>query len=575
MSSDLFAAFGGEPAGNQADTARQNEGDFQSYEGQTRSLGSAVDEDDEFGDFEDASASNAVQETGQVATEPTNKSITAETPSGRSSNLPFSPKPIKTPESASQPAAATEDQSRVGQHPFAGNWDLLFGAGDDEYDAGADELGDLSNNPEAAMAYSKRIIAEQQAAQQKKPAQTSAQTPPVRTPNTTAPERQILEQTKSASEKLQKKSNYVPPRNTEVLFDAENVSEHEEEGDDFGDFETWEDSAPATKAVATTAGDKRSLPAVDLLGLDEPESNTSGNNGTLSVNSSAGRYKQRSDHDRITPSTARSHPAPTENMEDDAWDDFETNNSTPSTPVPPPASRPLAQPTSKPDQPKHELPPTNIPPPIILLSIFPSLLSSADDALFDTMAKLDLKQRQALLSHPASHQFLRGYLSHCTVLARVIAGRKLRWKRDQRLSQSMRIGPSAAGGKGGMKLAGLDKAELAKEEREVLDVLRSWRGQVGKLRTAVTAASMAPGLPKLPSVPDITEQMPVRVLKSIEGGMTAPHPCALCGLRRDERIAKVDVEVDDSFGEWWAQGANMHVGCKAFWEEFERKLKSR
>ncbi len=126
-----------------------------------------------------------------------------------------------------------------------------------------------------------------------------------------------------------------------------------------------------------------------------------------------------------------------------------------------------------------------------------------------------------------------------------------------------------------MKLTGVDKAELAKEDREVLDTLDLWKTQVGKLRTAVTTASSAPGLPKLPAVPDIAENMSVRTLKPNEGGITAPHACALCGLRREERVAKADTEVEDSFGEWWVQGMNMHFGCERFWEEFEKKLKSR
>ena len=126
-----------------------------------------------------------------------------------------------------------------------------------------------------------------------------------------------------------------------------------------------------------------------------------------------------------------------------------------------------------------------------------------------------------------------------------------------------------------MKLAGVDKAEVAKEDREVLDTLDQWKAQVGKLRTAVTAASSAPGLPKLPAVPEIVENMPVRTLKASEGGLSATHACALCGIRREERVAKVDSEVEDSFGEWWVEGMNMHVACRNFWDEFEKKLKSR
>ena len=159
------------------------------------------------------------------------------------------------------------------------------------------------------------------------------------------------------------------------------------------------------------------------------------------------------------------------------------------------------------------------------------------------------------------------------------SSRKLRWKRDQYLSQGMRIGPAAAGGKSsGMKLAGVDKSETAKEDREVLDALRLWKAQIGKLRSAVAAASsITPdGESRLPPVPEISEStMPVRTVKAVEGGVTAAHACALCGLKREERVAKVDVEVNDSFGEWWVEGMNMHLVCRNFWEEHKGKLRSR
>jgi hypothetical protein len=324
-----------------------------------------------------------------------------------------------------------------------------------------------------------------------------------------------------------------------------------------------------------------SMPAVDLLSLDEPATTTM----SPQPNGQVRNPMHSIDSMRHSPKT---QPTPgvesqlSKQEEDDEWDDFEDSA---------PYSEPAAISTSSKatsfsqnarahsanvsNNNSTTLPPTNVPPPLILLSVFPSLFAGADESLFDTLGKMNLKQKQMLLAHPASHQFLKGYLGHCTVLAHIIAGRKMRWKRDQHLSQSMRIGPAAAGGKGGMKLTGLDKTEAAKEDREVVDTLRLWKNQVGKLRTAVTVASAAPAMARLPPVPDITEQMPIKVLKATEGGITAPHACALCGLKREERVAKVDVEVEDSFGEWWVQGTNMHAACRNFWEEFEKKLKSR
>jgi hypothetical protein len=144
----------------------------------------------------------------------------------------------------------------------------------------------------------------------------------------------------------------------------------------------------------------------------------------------------------------------------------------------------------------------------------------------------------------------------------------------------MRIGPAAANGKGGMKLAGVDKSEIAKEDREVLDTVALWRAQAGKLRSAVSAfntalssASDQPG--KLLPVPEISETMSVKLLSAVEGGLKAPLPCALCGLKREERLMKVDEGVEDSFGEWWVENQSMHVGCERFWGKEGGRLRER
>lgn len=121
-----------------------------------------------------------------------------------------------------------------------------------------------------------------------------------------------------------------------------------------------------------------------------------------------------------------------------------------------------------------------------------------------------------------------------------------------------------------MKLTSIDKSEVGKEDREVLDIVQRWKGQVGKLRSAVTSAPT-----KVGNVPDVAEMMPVRTLKATEGGFTAPHACALCGLKREERALKVDVDVNDSFGEWWVERMNMHLVCKEWWDENKGKLKGR
>jgi hypothetical protein len=459
------------------------------------------------------------------------------------SNLPFKPKPTQLDSKA----------ENVGAHPFAGRMDMLFDLGDEnDYDAGADDLNvDLANDPEAAMAYSKKLIAESMAHQ--KPQAPSAPRPEL-------PKKDVR-----PANKLRKKSAYAPAKNLDVLFDADNLSDnHGEDDDDWGTFESGtveppQAINPVPKAVQSSGG----ALGLDLLGLDDTSSQWASSQSDFGTAPARPQYQQ--------PSTRNP-------QDEDAWDDFESvaPNSLPQTtptPILPKSTTNIAAPANSATAPS--LPPTNIPPPAVLLSIFPSLIASAQAALFDSLSKVPQDQKQELLGHEATHQFLRGYIALSTVLAHIISGRKQRWKRDQFLAQGMRIGPAAAGGKsGGMKLAGVDKSEVAKEDREVLDAVRQWRAVVGKLRSAVAGANVKATV-KLPPIPEISEQMFVKALKPMEGGILATHACALCGLKREERVAKVDEGVDDSFGEWWVQGMNMHLLCKNFWDEHRELMRSR
>lgn len=217
-------------------------------------------------------------------------------------------------------------------------------------------------------------------------------------------------------------------------------------------------------------------------------------------------------------------------------------------------------------------PPTNIPPPSILLALFQPLFDLPQSTLFKSAANPPFALKNRILSDPLTIEFLRGYLLIAVVAARIIAGRKLRWKRDTILSQAMKIGPSAAGGKGGMKLTGVDKAEVTREDREAADVVRLWKEQLGRLKSAVAVANTS--LKESSShllIPEINEVMHV---KAQDGAMSTPKPCVVCGLKRDERIAKVDVQVEDSFGEWWTEHWG-HRACRNFWQEHESKLKQR
>ncbi|KAG6206882.1 hypothetical protein E4U50_004049 [Claviceps purpurea] len=210
-------------------------------------------------------------------------------------------------------------------------------------------------------------------------------------------------------------------------------------------------------------------------------------------------------------------------------------------------------------------PPTNVPPPAILLSSFSELLSSGD-VLFKALSGQTANAKQQILSSPKTVAFLQGYILIATTAARIIAGRKHRWHRDKILAKSMSI--SAAGSKG-MKLAGLDKTQSAREDREAADVVVAWKEYVGRLRSAVAAANSA-GKASL-KVPELTESPQIQTAKMVP---TATKSCIICGLKREERVVRVDFDVEDSFGEWWVEFWG-HRACKNFWVQHEEKLRQR
>lgn len=223
--------------------------------------------------------------------------------------------------------------------------------------------------------------------------------------------------------------------------------------------------------------------------------------------------------------------------------------------------------------PAQDPPPSNVPPPSILLLLivenFQSLLLEIKDIItLICSSKENQRQLDQESMREMSHR-----ISMARAAARIIAGRKLRWKRDNHLSQSMKIGPANSGRAGGMKLTGIDKMENRREDGEAEEAVRTWKRHIGTLRTAVaTANSRHPDLKLV--LPEIFEKMPVRTAKPSEGALVAPKMCFLCGLKRDERIEKVDVKVEDSFGEWWIDHWG-HVDCKTFWEEHKASLSHR
>ncbi|KAF2738835.1 hypothetical protein EJ04DRAFT_27715 [Polyplosphaeria fusca] len=379
------------------------------------------------------------------------------------------------------------------------------------------------------------------------------------------------------------------PRKTDpnVLFDAEEDI-GDKDDDDFGDFEESESvPVPGSRPGGSTGLE-------DILG-----------DLTVSQSDHPGAIKKHGlvkDAKLISSSPSKSpigafgsvggpnvssvpSPAITK-KEDDTWDTFDDWEATipekkptasakrpqnPSGGVAVPSQPSISTPASHEADP-GELPPTNVPPPAMLLTLFPPAFAEAQEKLFKPMAAQTLPMRNKLVAEPATLAYLQGYLMVASVAARIIAGRKLRWKRDQHLSQGMRIGPASSRATSGMKLTGIDKSENLKEEREVADVVRAWKEQIGRLRHVVSAANQIK-TGTLERGPDLQETMPVKTLKQSEGGVPAPQPCMLCGLKREERVGTVDNNISDSFGEWWIEQVSMHRGCRNFWNEHKETLR--
>ncbi|KAF2200107.1 hypothetical protein GQ43DRAFT_374623 [Delitschia confertaspora ATCC 74209] len=371
------------------------------------------------------------------------------------------------------------------------------------------------------------------------------------------------------------------PKDPNVLFDAED----DEDEDDFGDFEAPEPSptiihpAPdhtpledlSRLRISITAPKKDTV--LDLISPSEPPSKPA----------RLGSIPDSKQIKESVPVSSSSKEKTTATW--DTFDDWEA-----SIPINQPKNTVFA--TKKPtksekmspmslvlsssirDPEPGELPPINIPPPGVVLSLFLPIFAEAQEKLFKPMAAQPLPMRNKLLSDPATLTFLQGYLSLASVTGRIIAGRKLRWKRDKHLAQGMKIGPASSRATSGMKLVGIEKGEAMKEEREVLDVVRAWRDQLGRLRHVVAALNSS-NAGVLGHVPELQETMPVRTLKEIEGGIPARQQCMLCGLKRNERVDSVDQAVEDSFGEWWVEQVSMHRACRNFWEEHKETLLQR
>ncbi|KAK4863439.1 hypothetical protein LT330_002217 [Penicillium expansum] len=274
----------------------------------------------------------------------------------------------------------------------------------------------------------------------------------------------------------------------------------------------------------------------------------------------------------------KSNRPPASAWDDDAFDDWGDFSDGPSV-KPVPKSKPTSPPTvpspapsssvSGTTAPTATVRPTNIPPPSVLLELFLDVFEILQKEA--TLAKSQLRSSAPQSSSP--NIVSTTALNIHNVLqsaARVIAGRSLRWKRDTILSQSMRIGPARSGKAGGMKLNSVNKQETIKEEQDAVDVLTTWRERAVIFNAILQAAGQRP----IPTVQD-PSALKVITARADQGALKASHPCALCSLKRDERVLRVDEQsVQDSFGEWWTEHWG-HTACRQFWETNRNLLGQR
>jgi hypothetical protein len=209
--------------------------------------------------------------------------------------------------------------------------------------------------------------------------------------------------------------------------------------------------------------------------------------------------------------------------------------------------------------PGSQIRPVNIPPPSVLLQLFTQILNKFHEEAARTKGDTGGSR------YPADLALRLAYTLKAA--ARVLAGRTLRWKRDSILGQSLKMGPARSGKAGGMKLRPITRSEGLKEEQEAVGVTEAWRQHATLFNSVMVLSGGRP----FPVVPDKTK---VATANSDQGALMAPHVCALCGLKRDERLPRVDENVEDSFGEWWIDHWG-HTDCKRFWEESSWYLHQR
>ncbi|KAL5365807.1 hypothetical protein BJX96DRAFT_19788 [Aspergillus floccosus] len=368
----------------------------------------------------------------------------------------------------------------------------------------------------------------------------------------------------------------------DVLFDATLDDVPDSDSEDWGEFETADatpsqttatglphSQKPVAKSINSNTSQPNHSPAqvnqldlLDSLSIQDsppvPHKPTSAR-----LNGGARTLKKPA-----SPATSKIL-APDDPFEE--WDDF-VDGPTAGAPTPKSTQRATSKKPTKPDPksaqnfgvvessvPAAQVRPTNIPPPSVLLELFPRLF----EVLREEASAARRNPQQPELMEKASSTIMCALKA----AARVVAGRTLRWKRDTILSQSMKIGPARAGKSGGMKLNTVNKNEDIKEQQEAVDVITMWRERAALFNSVIQASGRRP-------VQIISENTRVMTATATQGAIKASHACALCGLKRDERLPKFDESVEDSFGEWWTDHWG-HTDCRLFWENNLGMLRQR
>lgn len=366
-----------------------------------------------------------------------------------------------------------------------------------------------------------------------------------------------------------------PYEDDNVLFDATLEPAPNAGADDWGDFEAAEPlpAPPAPKPGPDLL--PRDLDLLESLSIESPPARQAAPKVSPKVAPKAAPKAAPQATSRKGQTQQKRGPITTAKLqgpEDDSFGDWGDFIDGPSTQAPRPA-----KPASTANPKKHEknpsqaftvshehvpasqVRPTNIPPPSVLLEFFPRVLDQLRNQA--TQTRKNPQQTDAVDAAASAT------ITALKTAARVIAGRTLRWKRDTILSQSMRIGPARSGKPGGMKLSTINKNEDIKEQQQAVDVIALWRDRAALFSSIVQASGKKP-------VPVIADNIRSITASPEQGALKAPHACALCGLKRDERLPRVDEGVEDSFGEWWTDHWG-HTDCRNFWEGNSKLLDQR